>query len=241
MVGQYVTAALFPVDHPYHLLTIGTPGGSRRARPCSTTLCSVLPRVVRAEQRDPGHRRRRRQEQGARPRRPGKYFGPIPGGAVADRSRWKDPQPVALDRREASSTSTPAWSCLVSTCRGPHRGSSPPETCRARSRRPASCRAGRRVGSTSTSCTISRSRSDVSANQGSSQLGSQFTIVATAQPAHTADELRTAIDFELRHAGGRGHQGRRARPRQDGLRCPARSSSSRRSARGRTRSTSTTR
>jgi zinc protease len=38
---------------------------------------------------------------------------------------------------------------------------------------------------------------DLSAHQGSSELASQFTIVATAQPKHTADELRTAIDFEL--------------------------------------------
>jgi zinc protease len=38
---------------------------------------------------------------------------------------------------------------------------------------------------------------DVSVHQGSSQLASHFSIVATAQPAHTAEELRTAIDVEL--------------------------------------------
>jgi len=38
---------------------------------------------------------------------------------------------------------------------------------------------------------------DVSASQASGQLSSQFTIVATAQPTHTTDELRKAIDEEL--------------------------------------------
>jgi zinc protease len=38
---------------------------------------------------------------------------------------------------------------------------------------------------------------DVSANQASAQLSSQFSIVATAQPKHTTDELRKVIDEEL--------------------------------------------
>ena len=38
---------------------------------------------------------------------------------------------------------------------------------------------------------------DVSAHQSSAQLGSQFSITATAQPKHTADELQKAIDDEL--------------------------------------------
>ena len=37
----------------------------------------------------------------------------------------------------------------------------------------------------------------VDAHQDSRQLGSKFVIVATAQPGHTADELREAIDDEL--------------------------------------------
>jgi zinc protease len=38
---------------------------------------------------------------------------------------------------------------------------------------------------------------DVSAFQGSAALGSQFLIVATARPGHTAAELNAVIDEEL--------------------------------------------
>jgi len=38
---------------------------------------------------------------------------------------------------------------------------------------------------------------DVSASQGSRQLGSEFEIVATAKPGHTPEELLAAIDAEL--------------------------------------------
>src|SRR5206468_53135 len=45
---------------------------------------------------------------------------------------------------------------------------------------------------------------DVSASQGSSQLGSLFEIVATARPGHTGDELLKAIDDELAKLRGGG-------------------------------------
>ncbi len=38
---------------------------------------------------------------------------------------------------------------------------------------------------------------DISASQGSSELGSRYTITATAAPGHTPDELKAAIDAEL--------------------------------------------
>ena len=40
---------------------------------------------------------------------------------------------------------------------------------------------------------------DVTAFQGSAAQGSQFLIVATARPGHTADELKAVIDEELAH------------------------------------------
>jgi zinc protease len=45
---------------------------------------------------------------------------------------------------------------------------------------------------------------DVNAYQESNQLGSEFEIVATAQPHHTAEELLNAIDDELKTLRARG-------------------------------------
>jgi zinc protease len=193
LVGQYVHAELFPPDHPYHLLTIGTPEDLDAA-----TLDDVkaffrtwyVPNnatLVIAGDIDKDHARLRALVD--------KYFGPIPSGVVPDRSRWKDAQPVTLAGEKIihvdADVELPRVYMSWPTPRSFAPGDAELDL----------------VASVLSSGKTSRLykhlvydlqiAGDVSVHQGSSLLGSEFSIVATAQPKHTADELRTAIDFEL--------------------------------------------
>jgi zinc protease len=191
LVGQYLAAAVFPPDHPYHLLTIGTPLDLDAATlddvkaffrtwyvPNNATL------VIAGDiDRTQAHAL------------VDKYFGPIPSGKVPDRSQWKDPPPVTLTGEKLiridAGVELPRVYMSWPTPRSFAPGDAELDL----------------VASVLSSGKTSRLykhlvydlqiAQDVSVHQGSSQLASHFSIVATAQPAHTAEELRAAIDGEL--------------------------------------------
>ncbi len=191
LVEQSIDAELYPVDHPYHLLTIGTPKDLDAATlddvkaffrtwyvPNNATLVvagDIDKTRVRALV--------------------DKYFGPIPGGDVPDRSRWKDPPEVTITHEKVlhldAGVELPRVYITWPT---------PPIF------RPGDAELdliSRVLSGGKTSRLYKRLvydlqiAQDVSAYQASAQLSSQFAIVATAQPKHTTDELRQVIDEEL--------------------------------------------
>jgi predicted Zn-dependent peptidase len=190
-VDEYVNSALYPPDHPYHLLTIGTPKDLDAA-----TLDDVktffrtwyVPNnatLVVAGDIDKTHARALVD----------KYFGPIPKGNVPDRSKWKDPPEVTLsgERRVSVDAGVELPRVYVTW-------PTPPVF------RPGDAEldlAARILAGGKTSRLYKRLVYDlqiaqqVSASQESGQLSSQFEIIATAQPKHTAEELRKVIDEEL--------------------------------------------
>jgi predicted Zn-dependent peptidase len=124
-----------------------------------------------------------------------KYFGPIPAGTVPDRTKWDNPPEVKLPGVKTldvvAGVELPRVYVAWTT--------------------PPSFRGGDAeldlVANVLTGGKTSRLykrlvydmqvAESVVAYQDSRQLGSKFVIVATAQPRHTAEELRTAIDEEL--------------------------------------------
>jgi zinc protease len=137
MVMAFVRAEVYPKDHPYHLLTIGSPEdldaasledvkGFFRANyvPNNATL------VVSGD------------------------FDRVKAGALVQ--KWFGPIPRGKDVPHAS-RSRPASSSRASTSAGPRRSSSRPATASSISSRTCSP-AARRAASTSASSTISRSR-----------------------------------------------------------------------------------
>jgi predicted Zn-dependent peptidase len=191
LVSQFISAALYPADHPYHLLTIGTPEDLDAATlddvkaffrtwyvPNNATLV-VAGDIDKAKVRALVD----------------KYFGPIPSGVVPDRAKWDDPPPVTLASQKRlaidAGVELPRVYMVWPT--------------------PAEYRPGDAeldllaevLSSGKTSRLYKRLvydlqiAQDVSAHQSSQQLGSQFSIMATAQPKHTAAELEKAIDEEL--------------------------------------------
>jgi predicted Zn-dependent peptidase len=191
LVGEYINLELYPADHPYHLLTIGTPKDLDAATlddvkaffrtwyvPNNATLVVA------------GDIDKTRVKAWVN-----KYFGPIPKGNVPDRSRWKDPPEVTLagERvlRVDAGVELPRVYMTWPT----------PPIFRAGD---AELDLAARVLSGGKSSRLYKRlvydlqiAQDVSAYQASEQLASQFAIVATAQPRHTTDELCKVIDEEL--------------------------------------------
>jgi zinc protease len=197
MVDSFIRAALYPVDHPYHLTTIGTEADLDAA-----TLDDVraffrtwyVPNnasLVIAGDIDAGLAVALAE----------KWFAAIPAGTVPDRSRWNDPPQVTL-----SATKTLD---VVAGVELPRLYLSWPTPPVFKSGDGDLDLAAHVLTEGKTSRLYKRLVYDmqiaqsVSAYEESQQLGSRFVIVATAQPGHTAKELETAIDEELtRLAGG---------------------------------------
>jgi zinc protease len=188
LVVQYVDEALFPVSHPYHHLTIGSPADLDAATlddikqffrtwyvPRNATL--VVAGDIDAE---------------AALGLVDKYFGPIPAGApparapaarveLAGEARIEVEAGVQLGRVQLSWITPPYFA--------PGDGELDV--------------LARVLTATKTSRLYKRLvyddqiAQDVSAYQGSQQLASKFEIVATAKPGHTPEELLVAIDQEL--------------------------------------------
>ncbi len=189
MVGQFVRAHLFPKEHPYHLLTIGTPKDLDQATlddvksffrtfyvPKNATLvvCGDIDKVKTKELVD-------------------KYFGPIRGGLAPARKIVPETRLSGVTRLEVSagvelprvyvSWTTPAFFApgdadLDVVARVMTHG----KTSRLFKRLVYDLQIAQ----------------DVSAHQASMQVGSVFEIVATAQPGHTAEDLVKVIDEEIK-------------------------------------------
>jgi predicted Zn-dependent peptidase len=190
MVGRFVAEALYPPDHPYHHLTIGSPEDLNAA-----TLDDVRQffrtwyapndaTLVVAGDIDPQATRDLVN----------KYFGPIPSGPTPDRP----------------SARTPAVHLAAETRLEVEAGVELPRVVVAWPS-PAFFAAGdadldllaRVLAGGKTSRLYKRLvyddqiAQDVTASQESAQLGSAFRVVATAKPGHTAEELLAAIDAEI--------------------------------------------
>jgi zinc protease len=209
MVPRFVSEALYPPDHPYHHLTIGSPADLDAA-----TLDDVrqffrtwyVPNnatLVVAGDIDPAATRDL----------VAKYFGPI------------------VSSSSPSSPASPSGSAgpLPASARGPARAPAPAPVRLAGEARleieagvelprvvvtwpsPAFFAAGdadldllaRVLAKSKTSRLYKRLvyddqiAQDVTANQDSAELGSEFQVVATAKPGHTCEELLSAIDAEI--------------------------------------------
>jgi zinc protease len=191
LVGMFINEALYPPDHPYHRLTIGTPQDLDAA-----TLDDVraffrtwyVPNnatLVIAGDIDKASARALVDQ----------YFGPIPSGTVPDRTKWNDPPAVTLSGEKVLAIDAGVELPRVYIEWPSPRDFAPGD---AELDLLASV-----LSSGKTSRLYKRLvydlqiAQDVSVHQASSQLGSQFSITATAQPKHTADELRKVIDEEL--------------------------------------------
>jgi zinc protease len=191
LVAQTIAAAVYPPDHPYHLLTIGTPEDLDAATlddvkaffrtwyvPNNATL------VIAGDIDKPKTREL-----------VGKYFGPIPSGIVPDRAKWADPQVVTLAKENVlamdAGVELPRVYMAWPTPRAFAKGDAELDLLASVLASGKTSRLYKRL------VYDLQIAGDVNVNQASKQLGSEFTIVATAQPKHTADELRKAIDEEL--------------------------------------------
>jgi len=188
MAAHYIRAAVFPPNHPYHLLTIGTPQDLDRASiddvraffrtwyvPNNATL------VVAGD-----------FEKDATKKLVEKYFGPIPSGVLPARA----PAPEAKLAGETRID-------MVAGVELPRVYVSWP-TPALYTQADAELDLLANVLSSGKTSRLykrlvydDRIAQDVRAYQASSQLASVFEIVATAAPGHTTDELMKAIDDEL--------------------------------------------
>ncbi len=191
MVAQFLRAALYPAGHPYHNLTIGTPQDLDAATlddvkaffrtwyvPNNATL------VIAGD-----------IDKAATRALVDKYFGPIPEGKLPDRTAQASPQVVPLAGEQRLEVAA---------------GVELPRVYMAWPTPPALTAEDGQLDLLAHVLTGGKTSrlykrlvydmqiaQDVSAYQASRQLGSEFEIVATAQPHHTAEELKKAIDEEL--------------------------------------------
>jgi zinc protease len=198
MTEAFLCQELYPKGHPYHLLTIGSPEDLDAA-----TLDDVkaffrtwyVPNnatLVISGDIDPAAALALAE----------KYFGPIPAGTVPDRSKWDNPPAVSLKASKALDIAA---------------GVELPRVYMAWPTPPSFKSGDGELDLVANALTGGKTArlykrlvydmqvaESVQAYEDSSQLGSKFVIIATAQPKHTADELRAAIDDELRKlfAGG---------------------------------------
>ena len=190
-----LSAALYPPDHPYSWMTIGSADDIRAMQledvqeffrtyyhPANASL--VLAGDIETE----------RAFDLAEP-----YFGEIPAGVR--------PKPVAngaeLSSRSGGSCSRTASSCRASTWPGTRRRCSLPATPRWICWATCSPTARRR-GSTGRSSTSSGWRSTCRRYQSSREIGSFFLLVATAAPGHSLTEIAARIDDELQRVTDEG-------------------------------------
>jgi len=191
MVEQFLCQALYPKDHPYHLLTIGSPEDLDAA-----TLDDVkaffrtwyVPNnatLVITGDIDPAAALARAE----------KYFGPIPSGTVPDRAKSDHPTEVKL-----TGSTTLDIAAGVELPRVYFAWPTPPSFKGGDGELDlvSNILAGGKTSRLYKRLVYDMQiAADVHATQESAQLGSKFVIVATAQPNHTEGELRAAIDDEL--------------------------------------------
>jgi predicted Zn-dependent peptidase len=188
LVSQYLQAALFPENHPYHLLTIGTPEDLD-----SATLEDVktffrtwyVPNnatLVIAGDFDKAKAKEMVE----------KYFGPIPSGTLPPR---RPVPPVSLSRetRIDMVAGVPLARVYVAWPSPPFFKPGDAELDLL-----AHALTGGKTSRLYKRLVYDMQiAQDVAAYQASAQLTSKFEITATAKPGHTPDELLKAIDEEL--------------------------------------------
>jgi predicted Zn-dependent peptidase len=188
LVAQFIQAEIFPKDHPYHLLTIGSPEDLDAATiddvraffranyvPNNATLV-ISGDFDKAKTKQLVER----------------YFGPIPRGKDVAR---KKPAPVTLsgETRIEVDAGVEAPRVYIGWPTAPIFAPGDGELDVA----------SHVLSGTKTSRLYKRLVYDlqiaqnVSASQQSGELASTFEIVATARPGHTAEELLKVIDEEL--------------------------------------------
>jgi predicted Zn-dependent peptidase len=188
MTWQYLDEALWPADHPYHHLAIGSPEDLDAASledvkqffrtwyvPNNATL-------VIAGDIDPQETRRLVE----------KYFGPIPAGKVPDRAmppKVELPGEVRVEMeagvelpRVVIAWPTPAYFAP---------GDSDLDLLAQVMTTGKTSRLYKRL------VYDDQIAQDVSSSQSSGQLGSKFVVTATAKPGHTPEELLEAIRQEI--------------------------------------------
>ena len=188
LVGMFIREKLFPPEHPYHLLTIGTPKDLD-----SATLDDVkaffrtwyVPNnatLVVAGDIDKASARAMID----------KYFGPIPRGRLPARHAAAPPG-LASETRLGVAAGVELGRVYVSWPTPGYYAKGDGELDLV----------ARVLSGNKTSRLYKRLvydmqiAQDVSAHQSSMQLGSVFEITATAAPGHTPDELLKVIDEEL--------------------------------------------
>jgi zinc protease len=190
MVSRFIAEALYPPSHPYHHLTIGSPEDLDAA-----TLDDVrqffrtwyVPNdatLVIAGDIDPPATRALVE----------KYFGPIPRGPDPERTSLKTP-PVQLSAETRLEVEAGVeLPRVVVTWPSPAFFASGDADLDLLARVLAGSKTSRLYKRLVYDDQIAQ---DVSASQDSAQLGSEFRVVATAKPGHTAEELLAAIDAEV--------------------------------------------
>ena len=188
MVRQFVAEAVFPPEHPYHHLAIGSPEDLDAASLDDvknffrTWYVPNDATIVIAGDVDPDETFKLVD----------KYFGPIPSSPLPPRAA---PPPVTL-----SGTTTLEVEAGVELARVEVTWPTPPYFAPGDAELDLLAH-GLTGGKTSRLYKRlvyeGQIAQDVSAFQGSRQLGSTFEILATAKPGHAPEELLKAIDEEL--------------------------------------------
>jgi zinc protease len=188
LVGQYVEEALYPAAHPYHHLTIGSPEDLDRAtledvrRFFRTWYVPNNATIVVAGDIDPGDAGKLVE----------KYFGPIPGAPVP--SRPEAPHAALSGEVRLEIEAGVELPRVVVAWPTPPFFAAGDAELDLLARTLAAGKTSRLFKRLVYDDQIAQ---DVSASQGSRQLGSEFEIAATAKPGHTPEELLAAIDSEL--------------------------------------------
>jgi predicted Zn-dependent peptidase len=188
MVRQFIAAAMYPEDHPYHRLTIGTPQDLDAASledvkaffrtwyvPNNATLV-IAGDIDKAKALGLAE----------------KYFGPIPSGPPPTRAPV--PEVKLTGETHLDVASSVALGRVYVSWPSPAFFAAGDAELDLLAHVLASGRSSRLYKRLVDELRIAK---DVRAQQESAQLGSMFQIVATAQRGHTADELQKAIDAEL--------------------------------------------
>jgi predicted Zn-dependent peptidase len=191
MVEQLLVEQMYPDSHPYHRVSIGSPQDLDAATlddvraffrtwylPNNATLViagdvDAAAALALAE----------------------RYFGPIPAGPVPDRRAWDDPPAVTLTGEKtldvAAGVELPRVYLAWPTPPSFRSGDGELDLAASVLTGGKTSRLYKRL------VYDARIAQSVEAHEDSRQLGSKFVIIATAQPGHSADELREAIDDEL--------------------------------------------
>jgi predicted Zn-dependent peptidase len=190
LVGKFVDEALFPQSHPYHHLTIGSPADLDAAsledvrQFFRTWYAPNNATLVIAGDIDPGATRALVD----------KYFGPIPRGEAPARPALQAP-PVQLAGEKRLEMEAGVELARVVVAWPTPRFFAPGDAELDLMARVLT--AGKTSRLYKRLVYDEQIAQDVSADQGSGELGSKFEIAVTGKPGRTPEDLLAAVDAEL--------------------------------------------